>query len=255
MILPSPSSTSSLQREKTLFAFRTTGTDTPVTYQKFAGTLNFASRDPQGRLDDGLPPEQEKVNSTLGTGEAFPILLVRVEDEQGRKLWYFSQSTLDRVPVVFDTLTFPDMEKHIPDYLVERRLLSMPYWQWIAILLFIPLALFGARLLTKAVELAIHYSRKTRHLPTLPVEPLKRVGPLTFVLAILIHYMLVGYIGSSLLYRVYYREIILILLATAVCWLLTRITAAISLRIGTSLSSRGMYAERSIVSLLGVSWK
>jgi MscS family membrane protein len=217
--------------------------------QKFAGTLNFASRDPQGRLDDGLPPEQEKVNSTLGTGEAFPILLVRVEDEQGRKLWYFSQSTLDRVPVVFDTLTFPDMEKHIPDYLVERRLLSMPYWQWIAILLFIPLALFGARLLTKAVELAIHYSRKTRHLPTLPVEPLKRVGPLTFVLAILIHYMLVGYIGSSLLYRVYYREIILILLATAVCWLLTRITAAISLRIGTSLSSRGMYAERSIVSL------
>jgi MscS family membrane protein len=218
--------------------------------QKFAGSLNFASRDPQGRLDDGLPPDQEKVNSGLVTSEGFPILLVRVEDERGNKLWYFSQSTLDRVPKVYDSLTFPEMEKHLPDYLVEHRLLSMPYWQWLAILLFVPLALISARILTKALELVIRYWRKTRHQPTLPPEPLRRIGPLTFVFALLIHYVLVGYIGSSLLYRVYYREIILIFLAVGFCWLLTRVTRAISSRVAASLSSRGMYAERSILTLL-----
>jgi len=218
--------------------------------QKLTGSLDFVSRDPQGRLDDGLPPDQEKVNSASSTSEGFPILLVRVEDEQGRKLWYFSRSTLDRVPRVFDSLTFPEIEKHIPDYLVEHRLWSMQYWQWLAILLFLPLALISARILTKALELLIRYSRKARHLPPLPIEPLKRIGPLTFVFALLIHYALVAYIGTSLLYRIYYRRIIWIFLAIAFYWLLARVIRAISLRISASLSSRGMYAERSIVPLL-----
>jgi MscS family membrane protein len=217
---------------------------------KFAGSLDFVSRDPQGRLDDGLPPEQEKVNSAPWAGEGFSILLILVEGEQGRKLWYFSRSTLDRVPKVYDSLTFPETEKHIPDYLREHRLLSMPYWQWIAILLFVPLALITARILTKALELLIRYSRKTRHLPPLPKAPLKRIGPLTVVFALLIHITLVASIGSSLLYRVYYRQIIWIFLAIAFCWLLTRITRALSSRVAASLSSRGMYAERSIVTLL-----
>src|ERR1700688_2180573 len=29
--------------------------------QKFAGPLDFLSRDPEGRLDDGLPPDQERI--------------------------------------------------------------------------------------------------------------------------------------------------------------------------------------------------
>jgi MscS family membrane protein len=39
-------------------------------------------------------------------------------------------------------------------------------------------------------------------------------------------------------------------MAIAFYWLLTRITRALSARIATSLTSRGMYAERSIVSLI-----
>lgn len=56
---------------------------------KFAGPLDFITRDPQGNLDDGLPEDQEKVSGVLGTADEFPIYLVRREDDQGRKLWYF----------------------------------------------------------------------------------------------------------------------------------------------------------------------
>jgi MscS family membrane protein len=66
----------------------------------------------------------------------------------------------------------------------------------------------------------------------------------------LIHYALVAYIGTSLLYRIYYRRVIWIFLAIAFYWLLTRITRAISARIAASLTSRGKFAERSIVSLI-----
>jgi len=215
--------------------------------QKFTGPLDFVSREPQGRLDDGLPPDQERI---AGTDDSFPILLVRLEDAEGRKLWYFSRSTLELVPKVYDSLSFPEMEKKLPTYLVEHRFLGVPFWQWLAILLFIPLAFVAARLLTLILEFATRSWRKARRLPMVAMDPLTKIGPLTFMLALLIHYALVAYIGTSLLYRFYYRRLIWIFLAIAFYWLLTRVTRAISARIGASFSSRGMYAERSIVSLI-----
>jgi len=217
--------------------------------QKFSGPLEMVSRDPLGHLDDGLPPDQERINNGLGA-EAFPILLVRIEDGQGRKLWYFSRATLEKVPGFYDSLSFPNMEKHIPDYLVAHRLLSMPYWQWLAIILFLPVALVVARIITLVLEVLLRYSRKMRHLPAPPVKPLRHVGPLTFLLALFLHYGLVAYIGTSLLYRIYYRRVLWIFIAIGFYWMLTRATQATAARLGTSLTNRGMYAERSIVSLL-----
>ena len=219
--------------------------------QKFSGPLDFVSRDPLGRLDDGLPPNEERLSSSLGTEDAFPILLVRLEDEQGRKLWYFSRRTLESVPKVYDSLAFPGVEKKIPAYLVEHRFLSVPIWQWLAILIFIPLSFVIARLITLGFEYGLLRSwRRARHLPMPAAEPLRRIGPLTFMIALLVHYAWVAYIGTSLLYRFYYRRLIWIFLAISFYWLLTRVTRALSKRIGASLSSRGMYAERSIVSLV-----
>jgi MscS family membrane protein len=76
------------------------------------------------------------------------------------------------------------------------------------------------------------------------------VGPGTLAFALIFHYAFVSSIGTSLLYRLYYRRVIWIFLAVAFYWILTRITRAISARIGASFASRGMLAERSIVSLL-----
>src|SRR5271165_1431764 len=76
--------------------------------QKFAGALDVISNDPLGRLDDGLPADQERVAGALGPNEKYRILMIRLEDEQGRKLWYFSRATLDHVPEMYDSLTFPE---------------------------------------------------------------------------------------------------------------------------------------------------
>ncbi len=218
--------------------------------QKYVGPLDFVSRDSLGRLDDGLPADQEKISGPFETKDSFSILLVRQEDERGLKLWYISRSTLAQVPKVYDSLTFPAVEKKIPGYLLEHRFLYMPLWQWMAILLFLPIALVAARLLTEGGELLVGLWRKWRKLPRESRAPLLKFGPGTLVFAVLIHYALVGYIGTSLLYRIYYRRLIWLLLTVAFYWILTRITRALTARIGRSLTSRGMYAERSIVVLI-----
>ena len=218
--------------------------------QKFAGPMDFVSRDPEGRLDDGLPPDQERISGLLATDSTFPILLIRLEDEHGRKLWYFSRATLADVPGAYDALTFPEFEKKLPQYLVENRFLAMPYWQWLAMILFLPIALVLARIFTKLMELVMRYWRKASGLPELPNEPWTRLDPLTYLITLLLHFRFVAYIGTSLLYRIYYRRVLWIFIAMAFYWLLTRVTRAISSRVGASFSSRGMYAERSIVSLV-----
>jgi MscS family membrane protein len=218
--------------------------------QKFAGALELTSRDPLGRLDDGLPPDQERITGGLGTSDKFPVQLVRLEDERGRKLWYFSRITLDHVPEMFDSLTYPEIEKKIPQTLVSHRLLFMPLWQWIAIVVFLPVALLGGRLITILIAFLVNRSRKARSKPPLAPQKFFQVDPITLTIAIVSHYIFVGYIGTSLLYRLYYRHLVWIFLAFDFYWILTRITRAISSRIGVSLTRRGMLAERSIVSLI-----
>ncbi len=218
--------------------------------QKLAGALDFISRDPLGHLDDGLPPEQEKIGGVLGSVEPFPIVLVRREDEQGHKVWRFSRQTLDQVPEYYDSLQFPEFEKKIPKTLVSHRLLSMPYWQWIAILLFIPVALTLGRAVTLLIELIVKYWHKSRHLPPLPPSTVRSIGPGTLAFAAMFHFYFVGYIGTSLLYRFYYRRILLVFLSVAFYWILIRLTRFVSSRIGANLASRGRAAERSIVSLV-----
>ena len=218
--------------------------------QKLAGALDFISRDPLGHLDDGLPPDQEKIGGVLGSVEPFPIVLVRREDEQGHKVWLFSRQTLDQVPEYYDSLQFPEFEKKIPKTLVSHRLLSMPYWQWIAILLFIPVALTLGRAVTLLIELIVKYWHKSRHLPPLPPSTVRSIGPGTLAFAAMFHFYFVGYIGTSLLYRLYYRRILLVFLSVAFYWILIRLTRFVSSQIGANLASRGRAAERSIVSLV-----
>jgi MscS family membrane protein len=213
--------------------------------QKFAGALELTSRDPLGHLDDGLPPDQERITGALGATDKFPVQMVRLEDERGHKLWYFSRTTLDHVPEMYESLTFPGIEKQIPQTLVSHRLLFMPLWQWIALVV-----LLGGRLLTMVIAFLVNRMQKARSRPPLGPQKFFQVDPITLTIAIVSHYLFVGYIGTSLLYRLYYRHLVWIFLAFDFYWILTRITRAISSRIGVSLTKRGMLAERSIVSLI-----
>jgi MscS family membrane protein len=217
--------------------------------QRFGGLLDSISPDPLGHLNNGLPADEEKIGGFPGMSESFPIYLVREED-RGRKIWLISRKSLNQVPSVYDSLRFPQLEKELPQSLVSNRFLSMPLWQWIAILLFLPLALFIARLFSLTANAIRQWIRRRKGKELLETEPLWRFGPGTLLLAAVLHYEFVYLIGTSILYRQYYRRIIFIFLAIALYWVITRLTRAATQRIGASLANRGMLAERSIVSLV-----
>jgi MscS family membrane protein len=216
---------------------------------RFVGSLDSVTNDPTGRQDGGPPRDQVVVGGTRGLSESFPLDLVRVEVSHGAKVWLISRQTLDQVPEVYDSLRFPQLEKRLPRFLAKTRPLGMPLWQWLAILLFAPVALvFGwlvawlIRLCSRSIWVALGQGVPSS-------KPLQRWGPGVVLAAVIIHYYFVYLIGASILYRQYYRTLLLILLAFAFYWAITRFTYWISLRMWNQLTSRGMYAERSLISL------
>jgi MscS family membrane protein len=217
---------------------------------RFAGSLDSISCDPQGRLDGGLPPDEEKIGGVPGLSEGFPIYLVRLDGDHGHKIWLISRKSLNQVPTVYDSLRFPRLEKELPNSLVTNRFLSMPLWQWLAILLFLPVALIFARLLTFIAQAAWRRTHRREDTEASETQRFGRFGPVTLLLAAIVHYQFVYLIGTSILYRQYYRGVILIFLAIALYWVITKVTRAVAQRIGASLATRGMLAERSIVSLV-----
>src|ERR1700739_1114552 len=126
----------------------------------------------------------------------------------------------------------------------------MPLWQWFAFVLFAPFALLFGRMITFVGQAVLRWRAKRRGETLAPRQRFLKPDPITLAVAIYLHYRFVAYIGTSILYRLYYRRVVFILFAIAFYWILTKVTRAISRRIGASLGHRGLYAERSIVSLI-----
>jgi MscS family membrane protein len=190
-----------------------------------------------------------KIGGTRLLSESFPLYLIYLDEGRGVKLWFISRKTLDEVPSAYYSLSFPRLEKSLPAFLVKNRLVGMPLWQWVAIVLLAPIAMAMGWLLALFSRFCLGLARRLRKLPPLPPEPRRKFGPGAMLAAVLIHYALVIEIGTSILYRQYYQRVVLVLVCAAVYWAVTRVTHWIFRNIWLSLTVRGRLAERSLVSL------
>jgi MscS family membrane protein len=211
-------------------------------------TLDAISRDAEVRGDDGRLLNEITVAGARTT-ESFPLTLVRVDEPHFGKIWLISQKTLAEVPAAYDSLRFPRLAQKLPSFLVQTRALGVPLWQWLAIVLLVPIALAVGWALARIARKAWHFALQKRGLPVPPDSKHRRFGPGALLTAVFIHYIFVFQIGTSLLYRQYYRWLILFLVAFGAYWGLTHVTAWIFRRIDQQLTDRGRLAERSLVSL------
>jgi MscS family membrane protein len=214
-----------------------------------ASALTSTNGDYEGRGDDGRTRDEIAIGGTHLLSESFPVTLVRQEDVHNVKLWFISRQTLAKVLAAYDSLRFPRLEQMLPTWLVRIRLLAMPLWQWIAIVLFVPVAMALGWIVALASRAFFGWYRRQRSLQELAPRPLKHFGPGAMLAAVLIHYEFVRQIGTSVLYRQYYRYFLIVIMAIAGYWAITRVTHWIFRGIAVQLTERGRLAERSLLSL------
>jgi MscS family membrane protein len=188
----------------------------------FSGRLGMLSNKPEGSLDDNLPPSKERVGTVKAPSGSFEILLERVQRGNNPAIWLFSAETLKNVPEIYKELDVRTLDTYLPKFLVNTWFLWFPLWQWLLILLLIPLSFGLSILVTRFSTLLLLFSvhriakvRVDRHVARL-------TGPiriLIFALAI----WFISYLSRSVLLSAFWTYVALTLTVIGATWLCVRV--------------------------------
>jgi MscS family membrane protein len=209
-----------------------------VMNRAFSGNLRRISNLPEGIPQEGIALDRQRIG-TLSAGDVDADLdLVHVSDPGETKIWLIASGTLTKVPDLYDQLQVHQVETHLPALLVEYYFLGMPAWQWIALLLAIPLAAALGWLATWLIGLP----RKLRRRPLAQPAIWSAISPpLWLVLATGFHVVCERRLGLPLLSRSYYQRTVGVVFIIGLSWLSWRILQQVSRRI----RQRAIYAGRT----------
>jgi len=113
--------------------------------------LNELSDRPEGSLANPLQPDRDVVGSiTVGDG-TMEIVLERVNRGALGSVWLFSRKTLDEIPDAYAEIDRVVLDRFLPSFLTAPRIAGIRLFQWLAVVLLLPVgyrltALLGAAL-------------------------------------------------------------------------------------------------------------
>lgn len=206
----------------------------------FVGSLRRISTSPEGNPDNGGQDQQTigvfSTGSEGGNESAendVPVILTRVTDPSnptGGKIWLFSSATLSKVPELYDIVGAHRVESKLPQSLVKNTFLGMPLWQWLALLIAVPVAIVAGWGFVLFLAIPRHLYLKYKKRPDL--HSYKRVSmPLLLCFAAIAHRIIAHYFGLPLLIRFYYGRSVGVLFCIGLFWFLLRVTSVIMQRL------------------------
>jgi MscS family membrane protein len=212
----------------------------------YVGNINRITDLPEGTPQEGMTAAQERVGKIQVNDDSVDLILTRVTDPLYGAIWVFSNETVAQLQEVYGQIEAQQVETKLPQILVRNIFLGLPLWQWIAILLLIPVALGVAWLLiqlfraTRAIVSAIRGRKLDYKFGT------AAFGPTLLIIATLLHAVGMRFVGLPLLARHYYDQVILVLLLIGLTWLAARVVEWL----GERLRSRAISAGRAGVGSL-----
>jgi MscS family membrane protein len=188
----------------------------------YAGSLKNVSTLPEGTPQEGVPPNRQKLG-TMSSGDVETDLeLVRVSDPGVGKIWLISADTLEKVPELYDQVNARKVETSLPQWVVKHQLAGMPLWQWLALLLIVPVAAAVGWLLLVLFEIPLRWWAQKRGQAEL--GPWHSVsGPAWLLVGTAIHRILAHYLGMPLLQRHYYVQVTAVALIIGAMWIVWRV--------------------------------
>jgi len=176
---------------------------------------------PEGIPQEGVPLGRQKLG-TMSSGDVEADLeLVRVSDPSAGKIWLISSDTLAKVPELYDQAAARQVESKLPTVLVKHQIVGMPLWQWLAMLVAVPVAAAIGWLLLVLLEIPIRWWARRRG--QVEIANWRSVSaPAWLLTGTLAHQVFARYLGIPLLPRHYYFQVTSIALIVSVTWIVWR---------------------------------
>jgi MscS family membrane protein len=204
---------------------------------------------PEGVPQEGVAPGQQKMG-TMSSGDVEVDLdLVRVSDPSAGKIWLISSDTLAKVPELYDQVEARQVETRLPQVLVKHQLAGMPVWQWLALVLALPLAAAIGWLILALIEIPLRWWARWRG--QMDVANWRSVSAPAWLLAgTIAHQTIARYLGMPLLDRHYYFQFSSVALIVSGTWISWRVVRWLLRRVRTRALARG-HAGTGSLMLLG----
>ena len=214
----------------------------------FVGNLRRISTRPEGNPEDGDVNTQNIGTFSSSSEPDVPVVLVRANDPAAGKVWLFSADTLSKVPDLYDNLKAHQIETRLPQALVARTFLGMPLWQWLALLVLVPLAAGVGWVIVMGLNIPRRLWLRYRRKPNLRtyghVSP-----PLLLFFGALAHRVMAAYLGLPLLPRLYYYRTTGVVMAIGFFWFALRITGITMQRLRAHAVAAGRTGTGSLMVL------
>lgn len=211
--------------------------------------LTQLSDQPEGSLSNPLNPSEDLIGTISSAGGNIDIIVERVDRKKAGTLWLFSQKTLAAIPDVYQEVNVVSVENVLPEFLVKKRIAGVPLFEWLAVLIGMPVfyLLIGmlSRILSPAVRLLLRRIFNRPNLGTPEVFP----PPLRLLFLALAIRWLLSNISLPLFARQIWSAVALILATAAVVWLLILATGVVEAQIRQRLQTRNRTGATAMLRL------
>ena len=187
----------------------------------FAGSLKNVSTQPDGAPQEGVAFGRQKLGIISSGDVEADLDLVRVTDPNVGKIWLIASDTLIKLPELYDQVEARQVETRLPAWAVKHQFAGMAVWQWLALILLIPLATGASWLLLVVLQIPVRWwARKHGHTE---LESRSVSGAAWLLVGTAIHRVGAAYIGMPLLQRHYYFQVTTVAVTIGANWILWRV--------------------------------
>jgi MscS family membrane protein len=183
------------------------------------------SNAPSGSKSDPSKPDQEVVGTIESAGGDVEVILERVTRPNGAPVWLFSKATLESVPALYGEVTLGFGEGNVPRFLTRTRVLGIRVFEWIAVLLGLPLIYLLTILLNWVLRPVIRalWRRVARQSDLFDRDVLP--GPVRLLILVVAIRWLLSALPLPLLVRQFWSNLATVLTVVGVVWLLYFLSA------------------------------
>jgi len=184
----------------------------------YSGTFGSKLPDGEQQESEGVPAGRQRLGM-ISAGDAEANLeLVRVSDPSGAKIWLISSDTLAKLPELYDQVSARKVETRLPQWMVKYKPGGMPLWQWLALVLLIPVTAAAGWLVLVVLQILVRWWAQKHGHAELVARSVSR--PAWLLAGVLIHRILARYLRIPLLPWLYYKQVTAVAVIIGAFWIL-----------------------------------
>ena len=191
-----------------------------VVNRRLSTSLGRLSDSPDGDLGDGLT-NRDRIGLVESQSGSIEMFVDRVPSGQGGAIWVFSSSILEEIPRLYDEVQPPWIEQYVPDWLLTTGWLGLPFYRWIALLLFVPLVYGVAAPLTRGLTALLGPLARRLGRPK-DERLMTSTGPIRLLVLGLLCYS-GSFLGFTFATRYFWNSVAVTLMIMALCWIMLRL--------------------------------